>query len=194
MAPACPGEGVVPSTLSPTQQTAEAQRESCRAVTYIHIQPQVSGPGHALQSWRTSPEQSGQKCLQHSAKQHSTTWTLVCKVQLPRHRQLKAHILNSSACCLLAHPTVCAILLLNKALTLSPSKPLAQVALCNILWLSTNCMEKKEVFLLVTKKKKAQKKQQPKPAKINHIPPPPQKNIPNTLTGNEFLFPLKTQK
>lgn len=85
------------------------------------------------------------------------------QVQLPSHQQLEAYILNSSAHLTLAYPTVCTILLLNKALALSTSKPLIQVAPHNILWLSTNCMEK-VFFPFVTTN-------------------PPQKTNPNTPTG-----------
>ena len=74
---------------------------SLQTVAYVQMQPRVSGPGHALWSRRTSPEQGGQECLWHPTKQQSME-DLVSQVQLPSHRQLEARILNSSVHLILA--------------------------------------------------------------------------------------------
>lgn len=81
-----------PSAPSPIQQTTKAGKKliaehrdgrsrSLPTVTYIQMQPRVSIPGTALQSWRTSPEQGEQECLWHPAKQQSME-DLVSQVQL----------------------------------------------------------------------------------------------------------------
>lgn len=108
-------------------------------VKYIQMQPWARGHSHALQSQRTSrARRAGTPPAPH---QQQCTEDPSFQVQLPSHQHHEACILNSSAHLILAYPTVCAILL-KKALALSTSKPLIQVAPCNILWLSTNCMEK----------------------------------------------------